>query len=156
MPEIIVKYADKVIERIVTEKNHISIGRTADNDIVLDNSGVSRRHARIELADNASEVIDLDSLNGTFVNQMKVIRQFLRDNDKITIGKYDLLFYREGQTPSRLPENALRQVPSSDSENEVTPNSLHNPLESLMETRPIPISPSGDAKNDRKEHRKNA
>lgn len=156
MPEIIIKYADKVIERIVTEKNHISIGRTADNDIVLDNSGVSRRHARIELADNASEVIDLDSLNGTFVNQMKVIRQFLRDNDKITIGKYDLLFYRESQTSAKNSGGMSSKILDTDQQNELSQSLNHNPLESLMETRPIPISPSGDAKNDRKEHRKNA
>ena len=42
MPEIIVKYEDKVIERIVTEKKRISIGRTNDNDIMLENRGVSR------------------------------------------------------------------------------------------------------------------
>ncbi|MGB5106846.1 MAG: FHA domain-containing protein [Candidatus Zixiibacteriota bacterium] len=156
MPEIIIKYADKVIERVVTEKNHISIGRTADNDIVLDSSGVSRRHARIELANNASEVIDLDSLNGTFVNQMKVIRQFLHDNDKITIGKYDLLFYRESQTSAKLFDDASGKILERDQQSEFSQTLNHNPLESLMETRPIPISPSSDAKTDRKEHRKNA
>ena len=36
MPEIIVKFEDKIIERIVTEKKRISIGRTNDNDIVLE------------------------------------------------------------------------------------------------------------------------
>ena len=35
MPEIVVKYEDKVIERVVSEKKRISIGRTSDNDIVL-------------------------------------------------------------------------------------------------------------------------
>ena len=43
MPEIIVKYDNKIIEKIVTEKPRISIGRTSDNDIVLDNRGVSRK-----------------------------------------------------------------------------------------------------------------
>ena len=69
MPEIIVKYEDKVIERIVTEKRRISIGRTNDNDIMLENRGVSRKHAVIEFNDNAAIVIDNESLNGTFVQQ---------------------------------------------------------------------------------------
>ena len=49
MAEIVVRYEDKVIERVVTEKKRLSIGRTSDNDIVLENRGVSRRHATIEI-----------------------------------------------------------------------------------------------------------
>lgn len=58
MPEIIVRYEDKVIERVVTEKKRISIGRTNDNDIVLENRGVSRKHALIEFNNNAAVIID--------------------------------------------------------------------------------------------------
>ncbi len=104
MPEIIVKFADKIIERVVTEKEHISIGRTTENDIVLDNRGVSRKHAQIEFADGSAVVIDNDSLNGTFVNQRKVTEQPLHDNDVITIGKYDLLFYTEAQPSRRMSD----------------------------------------------------
>ena len=45
MPEIVVRFGDKIIQRHVAEKPRISIGRTADNDIVLDNKAVSRKHA---------------------------------------------------------------------------------------------------------------
>ncbi|MEA3297230.1 MAG: FHA domain-containing protein [candidate division Zixibacteria bacterium] len=95
MPEIIVKYEDKVIERIVTEKKRISIGRTNENDIVLENRGVSRKHAMIEFNDNAAVVIDSDSLNGTFVNRRKISEEILRDDDVITIGKYALVYHNE-------------------------------------------------------------
>ena len=72
MPEIIVRFEDKIIERVVAEKPRISIGRTTDNDIVLDNRGVSRRHALIEMGPGGQAVIiDNESLNGTFVNQRK-------------------------------------------------------------------------------------
>ncbi len=47
MAEIIVKFEDKVIERIVTEKKRISIGRTNENDVVLENRAVSRKHAMV-------------------------------------------------------------------------------------------------------------
>ena len=100
MPEIVVKFSEKIIERVVTEKEHISIGRTTENDIVLDNRGVSRKHAQIEFSDQGAVLIDNDSLNGTFVNQRKVTEQPLHDNDVITIGKYDLVFYADAQ-PSR-------------------------------------------------------
>lgn len=99
MPEIIVKYEDKVIERIVTEKKRISIGRTNDNDIMLENRGVSRKHAMIEFNDSDAIVIDNESLNGTFVNNRKVTEEVLSDNDIITIGKYSLV-YQCGSRPS--------------------------------------------------------
>lgn len=101
MPEIVVKYEDKVIERIVTEKKRISIGRTNDNDIVLENRGVSRKHAIIEFNDNAAVLIDNESLNGTFVNNRKIGEEVLRDEDVIMIGKYSLVYHRESQAPAQ-------------------------------------------------------
>jgi pSer/pThr/pTyr-binding forkhead associated (FHA) protein len=95
MPEIIVKYEDKVIERVVTEKKRISIGRTNDNDIVLENRGVSRKHALIEFNNNAAVIIDNESLNGTFVNNRKISEEVLRNDDVITIGKYALTYHSE-------------------------------------------------------------
>lgn len=101
MPEIVVKYEDKVIERIVTEKKRISIGRTNDNDIVLENRGVSRKHAIIEFNDNAAVLIDNESLNGTFVNSRKIGEEVLRDEDVIMIGKYSLIYHLESQSPNQ-------------------------------------------------------
>ena len=92
MAEIIVKFEDKVVERIVTEKKRLSIGRTNDNDIVLENRGVSRKHALIEFNNNAAVVIDNESLNGTFVNNRKISEEVLRDDDVITIGKFNLVY----------------------------------------------------------------
>lgn len=93
MAEIIVKYDDKVIEKVVTEKKRISIGRTHENDIVLENRGVSRKHALIEFNENAAVIIDNESLNGTFVNSRKISEEVLRDDDIITIGKYSLTYH---------------------------------------------------------------
>lgn len=95
MPEITVKYEDRIIERVVSEKKRMTIGRTNDNDIILENRGVSRRHAIIEFNDDAAVVIDNESLNGTFVNNRKITEEFLRDNDVITIGKYCLVYHSE-------------------------------------------------------------
>ena len=100
MAEITVKFDDKVIERIVTEKKRITIGRTNDNDIVLENRGVSRKHAIIEFNDNAAVIIDNESLNGTFVNNRKITEEVLRDSDIITIGKYQLIYNSESTQPA--------------------------------------------------------
>ncbi len=104
MPEIIVKFNDKVIERVVTEKKRISVGRTKDNDIVLENRGVSRKHAQIEFNNDAAVVIDNESLNGTFVNNRRVSEELLRDNDSITIGKYCLEYHQNINSPDPVNE----------------------------------------------------
>ncbi len=95
MAEIIVKFEDKVIERVVTEKKRISIGRTNENDIVLENRAVSRKHAMIEFNNNAAVIIDNESLNGTFVNNRKISEEVLRNEDTVTIGKYALVYHTE-------------------------------------------------------------
>ena len=95
MPEIVVKYEDKVIERVVSQKKRISIGRTPDNDVILDNKAVSRKHALIEFDENSALIIDNESLNGTFVNSRKITEEVLKDNDQITIGKFNLIYHRD-------------------------------------------------------------
>jgi pSer/pThr/pTyr-binding forkhead associated (FHA) protein len=93
MPEIIVKYEDKIIEKFITEKKRVTIGRTPDNDVILDNRGVSRRHAQIEFGENQAVIIDNESLNGTFVNSRRISEEVLKDNDSITIGKYTMIYH---------------------------------------------------------------
>jgi len=104
MPEIVVKFDDKIVERVVTEKERLSIGRSSDNDIVLDNRGISRKHARIELSRDSAIIIDNESLNGTFVNRKKVSEEKLRDNDVITIGKFDLEFHAEAGNSEKMSD----------------------------------------------------
>ena len=104
MPEIVVKYEDKVIEKVVTEKKRITIGRTADNDIVLDNLGVSRKHAQIEFSPDSAVIIDNESLNGTFVNNRKVTEEILKEDDQITIGKYNLVYRKEPEKAQKLTD----------------------------------------------------
>jgi len=99
MPEIVVKFNEKVIERVVTEKKRISIGRTKDNDIILENRGVSRKHAQIEFNDENAIIIDNESLNGTFVNNRRISEEMLRDDDTITIGKYALEYRTQVDKP---------------------------------------------------------
>ena len=104
MPEILVKFEDKVIERVVTQKKRISIGRTPDNDIVLDNKAVSRKHALIEFDESSALILDNESLNGTFVNNRKINEEVLKDNDQITIGKFDLVYHPDTPKETKLAE----------------------------------------------------
>jgi len=100
MPEIIVKFGDKILEKFVTEKGRISIGRSADNDVVLDNKGVSRRHLIIEFKGQTAVAIDNESLNGTFINNRRISEEIINDSDVITVGKFDLIFHAQSASTS--------------------------------------------------------
>ncbi|MEW5701412.1 MAG: FHA domain-containing protein [Candidatus Zixiibacteriota bacterium] len=104
MTEIVVRYEDKIIERVITEKKRISIGRNSDNDVVLDNRGVSRRHATIEINPQDAVLIDNESLNGTFVNNRRVEEEILKDEDVITIGKYTLVFHPQASHDTKMSD----------------------------------------------------
>jgi pSer/pThr/pTyr-binding forkhead associated (FHA) protein len=68
------------------------VGRAEENDVVIDSPLVSRRHARIVLADGAYLIEDLESRNGTLVNGQEVARRQLAHDDAITLGDSTLVF----------------------------------------------------------------
>ncbi|MEV6622165.1 ATP-binding cassette domain-containing protein, partial [Amycolatopsis sp. NPDC051114] len=69
----------------------ITIGRASDNDIVLGDLQVSRRHARLERVGGAWRLTDLGSRNPTLVNGVPVAgRSPIADGDRITVGATDL------------------------------------------------------------------
>jgi len=70
-----------------------SIGRSAENDIVLDGGRVSRHHGRLERDGDSYAIVDLESHNGTFVNGMR-IQQPARLNlgDEIGVGPHVLVY----------------------------------------------------------------
>ena len=73
-----------------------SLGRGGTNDVIVDDEAVSRFHARV-FAEPVFDrlqfyVQDLASANGTFVNDLRVVRQVLADEDRLTLGQTTLVF----------------------------------------------------------------
>ncbi len=66
------------------DSNDVIIGRASNCDIVIDNAGVSSKHARIYVDDSKAYIEDLRSLNGTIVNGRKI-------NSKTQIGPADVI-----------------------------------------------------------------
>ncbi|MFQ5432723.1 MAG: FHA domain-containing protein [Nitrospinota bacterium] len=90
MAKIILKLDGKILrEHEITD--NISIGREK-GDIILKNPAVSAKHARLNKERGAYVLEDLDSTNGTFVNQGRISTQQLHHGDIINIGKYELEF----------------------------------------------------------------
>ncbi len=78
-------------------KPEISIGRLPSNDVVLPEAGVSSNHARVLLTGGALTILDLDSTNGTFVNDEPLQGpRVLGDTDEVQIGDFLLRFALRG------------------------------------------------------------
>ena len=69
------------------ESPMVCLGRSRDNDVVLDHQTVSRRHARIERLGEQHVASDLGSRNGTFLNGRRIERAFLSDGDVLHLGE---------------------------------------------------------------------
>ena len=88
-----VVFQGRILETVKLNKNVMSVGRLPDNDIVINNLGVSRRHCRIIRDDSGGFYIeDLESANGTIVNGIRLARSPLYNGDEVQIGKHKLVF----------------------------------------------------------------
>ena len=90
MAKLTLMFEEKTVKEVAVGAKPVGIGRSPDNDLPVDNLAVSNYHARV-FQDGARLVVeDLSSLNGTFVNDMRVERATLRDGDSIHIGKHHI------------------------------------------------------------------
>jgi pSer/pThr/pTyr-binding forkhead associated (FHA) protein len=92
IPEVLLFIGEKQIATFSLAKGELTIGRNLASDIVIDNVGVSRRHAVIKWSGDRATVKDLGSANGTFVNGQRVTSHDLKDGDDILVLKHRLLF----------------------------------------------------------------
>jgi len=95
MAKIILKFNDVVIDQIVIKQGDMNIGRRPGSEILLDNMAVSGNHASIFTIGEDSFVQDMNSTNGTFVNNKRIAKHHLENNDVITIGNHSLTYINE-------------------------------------------------------------
>ena len=70
----------------------VTAGRQPESDIFLDDVTVSRQHAEFRRAAHTYSIVDLKSLNGTYVNGERVHRAALAGGDDVQIGKFRMTF----------------------------------------------------------------
>jgi pSer/pThr/pTyr-binding forkhead associated (FHA) protein len=87
-----------------------TIGRAQDNDIVINNLALSRRHAEVSCKGGRFAVQDLGSQNGVFVNSERIrAARVLNDTDTITLGTYHFVFSAHAPDPDiRAPRSKKR------------------------------------------------
>ncbi|OGR50017.1 MAG: hypothetical protein A2X40_09425 [Elusimicrobia bacterium GWC2_65_9] len=106
MPKLLLKFNAAVIKEIPFDKDSLSVGRKSDNDIVIDNPAISGHHCRIVRQGGTSFVEDLESTNGTFVNERRIKQSGLHHNDVIGLAKHALVFIEDAPPPEDAPAPA--------------------------------------------------
>src|SRR5256885_10091755 len=87
------------------------IGRETTANLCIADASVSRRHSKIEKQDEGFVITDLESLNGTFINDVPVKSRLLEHGDRVRIGDSQFLFLtHEGDATSKSSEVKLDEA----------------------------------------------
>ena len=108
MAKLSLMFEEKMVKEVPVGSRPVRIGRSPDNDLVVDNLAVSNDHARVYFDSGRLVVEDRGSLNGTFVNDLRVERATLHDGDSIWIGKHHIKVDATGDAP--LPYESGRKT----------------------------------------------
>ena len=102
----------------------VTIGRSPDNMIVIEDPSVSSRHAQLERSGETYRLKDLESTNGTKVNGLPVTETMLRFDDRVRFGGVESRFESDTQGSQPLPE--LGQIEAAPAEMSAAPVDFTN------------------------------
>jgi transcriptional regulator with GAF, ATPase, and Fis domain len=125
MPSIVVSRNSNFYNIFPIEEN-THIGRGPGNDVVLNQSGVSRKHARIDLTDGGYYLFDEGSKNGTFIDDRQVNRHRLVHGTSFQIQDFLLTFVNDDRVQDEPPAGAF-----------ITATKNANPWDGVTSTRLI-------------------
>jgi pSer/pThr/pTyr-binding forkhead associated (FHA) protein len=113
VPRLILRLDDKIVKRYPLGPI-VTVGRLPDNAVVIDNPSVSGHHACLSLEGSSFILEDLDSTNGTFVNERRITRHTLRHGEVVKIGNHALEFDAEhgGQVDAHAAAARIVSNPS--------------------------------------------
>ncbi len=139
MARVIVK--EGTSQRIVELVDRITIaGRALENKIVLQDRQSSRRHCQFEKIDWGVKLIDLESRNGTRVNDRTVNQALLRPGDCVQVGQA-LMIFEDPDFREPPPEVVARFGPPAPSLAAAAPTPLASPIPSAAAAAPPPPPP---------------
>src|SRR5690606_14836948 len=88
MITIVVSLRGRVITTRSFTQERIRIGRSADNEVRIDNAALSRQHALIERVGRVYTLVDTSQKNGVYLNGERVRRRHLNHGDTVGLGKF--------------------------------------------------------------------
>jgi pSer/pThr/pTyr-binding forkhead associated (FHA) protein len=89
---LVVRRGPNAGSRFLLDSDLTTVGRHPGSDIFLDDVTVSRRHAEFRQDEDTFQVVDVGSLNGTYVNRAPVPTAVLTNGDEVQFGKFRLVF----------------------------------------------------------------
>jgi pSer/pThr/pTyr-binding forkhead associated (FHA) protein len=89
---LVVKRGPNAGSQFRLDQRVTSVGRDPSSDIFLDDVTVSRHHAEFRRDSGETRVVDIGSLNGSYVNREAVDSRVLANGDEIQMGKFRLVF----------------------------------------------------------------
>jgi adenylate cyclase len=109
-------------ERFPLKPGGNTIGRSRENNVVLHDASLSRFHARVDVEENGSSVLDLGSRNGTFVGGLRVLQCKLKHGDAVQLGELALRFEEERSVKAEhsSPELSLDSLIGAGAEIDMT------------------------------------
>jgi pSer/pThr/pTyr-binding forkhead associated (FHA) protein len=116
MPKLSLQFGTAVLKEYALRTQEVTIGRSSQSSIIIDNPAVSYNHARIFWQDGVYYVQDLGSLNGTFLNGNRINQAPLSAGDSIAVGKHTIRFLLDrpgeaaGEPPATPPPPGGRVV----------------------------------------------
>ena len=102
----------------------ITIGRVADNMIVIDDPSVSNRHALLEISGETYRLKDLDSTNGTKVNAVPITETVLRFGDRVRFGAIEARYEPDLRGSQPLP--AIESIQATPAASSAAPAGFNN------------------------------
>lgn len=91
MAKLVLKFENSVLKEMPVGSKEVSIGRSPENGLVIDNPAVSHYHARVFNEEGRLMLEDFGSMNGTFVNGQRVKMVTLKPGDSVGIGKHTIV-----------------------------------------------------------------
>jgi len=90
---LVVQRGPSAGSRFLLDTDVVTAGRHPESEIFLDDVTVSRRHAEFRRGTDGYAVVDVGSLNGTYVNRDRIDEVLLQGGDEVQIGKYRLVYF---------------------------------------------------------------
>ncbi|MGH9746391.1 MAG: FHA domain-containing protein [Candidatus Acidiferrales bacterium] len=118
MSKLVLKFESSVLQEVAVGVKEVSIGRSPDNGIIIDNPAVSHYHARVFNEEGRLMLEDFGSMNGTFVNGQRVKMVTLKPGDSVGIGKHTIVVTDSAEVRAFVPFQGSGSMPAPPKINE--------------------------------------
>jgi diguanylate cyclase (GGDEF)-like protein len=101
---------ERIGRKLELRSGNLIVGRDPSSDVMINSDLVSRQHAKFMTHEDRTLLLDLESTNGTYVNDERIRRHELSDSDRIAIGKVVMKYLAAGNAEAGFHDEVNRLV----------------------------------------------